>query len=134
MSRFRVVGLAIGIIVAVVATFLTVYSAQNVPLTGTSWRLVSIDGISVERNIILTFKTREFYGDTSCNVYHGEYMKIADHISISTVEHTDVGCENVEQEIAFFEALFEAQRAEHRNGTLTIKGSHVLVFEPEDKR
>jgi heat shock protein HslJ len=132
MNRYRIIALAAIIIVIIAAVFLVTTSEPEVPLAGTSWRLVSIDGNNMGRTVTLVFTSDEFSGDTSCNVYRGSYTRIGRNITASSVENTDVGCENVELEINYFDGLNRAEHIAITNGRLTITGSHTLIFEPAE--
>ena len=107
------------------------------PLDGTSWRLVTLGGASLipGTEITATFEDGEVRG-SACNTYGGTYQVSGDKLTMTDVFMTEMACVEpqgiMEQELAFFNLLTNAQSFKLTNGGLRILGAGgaELAFAP----
>ena len=114
--------------------------APGSELTGTSWRLVSLDGNAQvgaalgSQSVTLIFSSdTEAGGSGGCNSFGGSYEANASTgtISFSELVSTLIACEEpiMSVETAYFEALNAAQTYNISGTRMTIRGGGTLVFE-----
>jgi heat shock protein HslJ len=114
--------------------------APSSELTGSSWRLVSLDGNAHVgaalggQSVTLIFSSNtEAGGSGGCNSFGGSYEANASTgtISFSELVSTLIACEEpiMSVETAYFEALNATQSYSISGSQLTISGGGTLVFE-----
>jgi heat shock protein HslJ len=103
-----------------------ILSNDQLDLTGTSWRLVSYNGIlPIEgKDMTANFDGKEISGSTSCNHYFGSYQTYGDRITIEGLGWTEMACLDpegiMEQELEIMQLLSQAR-------TITIVGDNLEI-------
>jgi heat shock protein HslJ len=109
-------------------------------LAGTSWRLVSYEGVTPlpGKDMTANFTEHEIRGSTSCNSYFGEYKIKGDEISIDGLGWTEMACLDpegiMEQEQAIMRLLSQASDISQEGNSLVImtdSGSR-MIFSPQE--
>ena len=85
-------------------------SFDNIPLTGTEWSLIEMDGVMYEqgsKNVTMIFDgtAKKIGGKAQCNTYGSAYTKSANKISFGNVFSTEMACAELETESAYYKIL-----------------------------
>ena len=106
------------------------------PMTGTTWNLVSVAGVTPAADRVPTLKIEKGVasGTTGCNSYSAPVIITGDAITVGQGSLGETACPNAaadEIETRFVKALAAAQHIDVVNGQLLISGaSGDLVFNP----
>jgi heat shock protein HslJ len=111
---------------------------ESIDLNGTSWILISYDGISPIEGKVMTanFEKGEINGSASCNHYFGSYRINGSQMSIEGLGWTEMACLDpegiMEQEQIIMRILNEAESISLQGDNLNIrsKSGEILLFTP----
>ncbi|HEU0221873.1 MAG TPA: META domain-containing protein [Paracoccaceae bacterium] len=99
----------------------------------TSWRLVAVNGESVESDeIVMKIEGGFISGQGPCNMINANYVGEPPAFQVETLITTRMICDRLGLERRMIDGLSGARQAVIENGRLTIsgEGSPVLVFRP----
>lgn len=105
-------------------------------LSGSSWRLVELNGQKLPEgvNITLAFDDETIEGSGGCNSYSGSYERSDSNLTFSDVTSTLMYCEDSSTfETDYFNALKSVGTFELTGNQLTLSGAQEaakLVFAP----
>ena len=110
---------------------------SQIPLEGTSWRMVSYDGIAPlpETNPTLEFETIQVGGNASCNSFSGQYRVSGDMVTFEGLTMTLMACLSPEgimdQEQAYMRILSGEMQFEITDGQLILTNQQgdILIFQ-----
>lgn len=110
------------------------------PLTGTVWRLASMDGTALapaSPDVLLEFgEENRLMGNAGCNTYTGGWRRNGDSLYVTALASTRKACVDaavMARESAFLEALEQARTVELGENGLSIGTggeAGTLVFAP----
>lgn len=111
--------------------------SPSMPLSGTSWALILINGQSVVENALPTLIIDETSvgGNASCNSFGGDFSQEGDQLRFGPLFSTMMACLEpgiMEQEVAYMQALEAAVGFRIESGQLTLfdeEGQALLVFD-----
>ena len=112
--------------------------SSSLDLSGTSWRLVSYDGLIplAGKEVTGMFDQSEISGSASCNHYFGSYQIQGEKITIEGLGWTEMACLDpdgiMEQEQLVMSMLSDAERFKLLGVNLEIRtrNGEILLFEP----
>ena len=125
-------------VVISVALLALACAAEEQPLAGTSWTLLSIGGIPAIGNVEVEFSgERAISGWTGCNSYDGRYRASGPSFTIEELRWTEAGCPNHEmfmQESLYTDLLVGAEKFAISGSRLTITSSdgQTVAFSLEE--
>ena len=111
---------------------------EEQPLAGTSWMLLSIEGIPAIGNVEVEFSDeRRISGWTGCNSYDGRYRASGSSFTTEDLHWTEAGCPNHEmfmQESLDTDLLVGAEEFAISGSRLTITSSdgRTVTFSPRE--
>lgn len=113
-------------------------SSPPMPLSGTSWALIRINGQTVAENTLptLIIDGNAVGGNASCNSFGGDFSQEGDQLRFGPLFSTMMACLEpgcMEQEAAYMQALEAAVGFRIESGQLTLfdeEGQALLVFDP----
>jgi len=111
----------------------------SLALNDTHWVLEQINGQPVMNDNLPTLSFRgdqEVGGNASCNAFFGTYVLKDDTVTITGLDHTEMGCVGVmDQETAYLAALESAKTFRIEDGKLLLinaTGDIILMFSPKN--
>ena len=100
-------------------------------LEGKEWVLSAVrqSKVSAAKSYIVFGKQRgQVNGNGGCNGFGGIYSTTGNNISIKEIMHTEMACDQLDTENAFFRALESATRYKINNGQLDLyQGRELLI-------
>lgn len=107
-------------------------AGQVVP--GTTFRLVSIDDVAFAAPATIRFDgTDGFAGTAPCNSYSGQFVGPLPQFAAARFTATEMACDDLPAEMAFFAALTQMTRVEVTAATLILvndAGRRMVFVQP----